>query len=34
LDEVVENLILNHINVHDLGVDLLDPALDMGDYFD
>lgn len=34
LEEAMENLILNEIDVHSLGVDLLDPELDIGDYFD
>lgn len=34
LEEVMENLILNRINIHHIGVDLLNPDLDIGDYFD
>jgi Rubredoxin NAD+ reductase C-terminal domain len=34
LEEVFENLILNRLDVSRLGVDLLDPTLDLEDYFD
>lgn len=34
LEEVFENLILNRLDVSQLGVDLLDPNIDIGDYFD
>lgn len=34
LEEVFENLILNRLDVSHLGVDLLDPTLDLEDYFD
>lgn len=34
LEEVAENLILNRLNVGGLGLDLLDPDIDIEDYFD
>jgi Rubredoxin NAD+ reductase C-terminal domain len=34
LEEVFENLILNRLDVSRLGIDLLDPTLDLEDYFD
>eukprot|EP01039_Chlorochromonas_danica_P010846 gene10846-12056_t len=34
LEEVMENLILNEIDLHALNVDLLNPDLDIADYFD
>lgn len=34
MEEVLENLILNQLDVTALGIDLLDPDLDIGDYFD
>jgi Rubredoxin NAD+ reductase C-terminal domain len=34
LEEVFENLILNQLDVSHLGIDLLDPTLDLEDYFD
>jgi hypothetical protein len=34
LEETLENLILNQIDVMPFGTDLLDPAIDIGDYFD
>ena len=34
LEEVFENLILNQMDVSHVGVDLLDPSLDLEDYFD
>lgn len=34
LEETFENLILNQLNVGALGLDLLDPAVDLEDYFD
>jgi hypothetical protein len=34
LEEVVENLILNRFDVGSIGVDLLDPSIDIEDYFD
>ena len=34
LEETFENLILNQLNVGALGLDLLDPAIDLEDYFD
>lgn len=34
LEEVMENLILNRINIYHIGVDLLNPDLDIGEYFD
>lgn len=34
LEEVFENLILDRLDVSALGVDLLDPALDLAEYFD
>ena len=34
LEEVFENLILNRMDVSHIGVHLLDPALDLEDYFD
>jgi NAD(P)H-nitrite reductase large subunit len=34
LEEVFENLILNKLDVSRLGVEMLDPAIDIQDYFD
>lgn len=34
MEEVFENLILNQLNISSLGQDILDPDLDLGDYFD
>jgi len=34
LEEVFENLILNRLDVGGLGINLLDPDVDIGDYFD
>jgi NAD(P)H-nitrite reductase large subunit len=34
LEEVFENLILNMLDVSAIGIDLLDPSLDLEDYFD
>jgi NAD(P)H-nitrite reductase large subunit len=34
LEEVIENLILNRFDVGSIGVDLLDPSIDIEDYFD
>ena len=34
LEEVFENLILNRLDVSGLGIALLDPDVDIGDYFD
>ena len=34
LEEVFENLILDRLDVSGLGMDLLDPNIDIGDYFD
>ena len=34
LEEVFENLILNQMDVSHVGIDLLDPSLDLEDYFD
>ena len=34
LEEVMENLILNRFDVSSLGVGLLDPEIDIEDYFD
>ena len=34
LEEVFENLILNQLDVSGIGIDLLDPSLDLEDYFD
>ena len=34
LEEVFENLILDQLDVSALGADLLDPALDLAEYFD
>ena len=34
LEEVFENLILNQLDVSHLGVDMLDPAIDLEDFFD
>ena len=34
LEEVFENLILNRLDVSNLGVDMLDPAIDLEDFFD
>ena len=34
LEETFENLILNELNVEALGIDLLDPDVDIEDYFD
>jgi pyridine nucleotide-disulfide oxidoreductase domain-containing protein 1 len=34
LEECMENLILNRINITDIGAALLDPELDLEDYFD
>ena len=34
LEEVLENLILNRLDVSQLGIGLLDPDVDMADYFD
>jgi NAD(P)H-nitrite reductase large subunit len=34
LEEVFENLILNRLDVSALGVGLLDPEVDIADYFD
>jgi pyridine nucleotide-disulfide oxidoreductase domain-containing protein 1 len=34
LEEVCENLILNKLDVSGLGISMLDPDLDLGDYFD
>lgn len=34
LEEVFENLILDRLDVSALGADLLDPALDLAEYFD
>lgn len=34
LDEMFENLILNQTDVTDLGDDLLNPDIDIEDYFD
>lgn len=34
LEEVMENLILNRLDVSAFGIGLLDPQIDLGDYFD
>jgi hypothetical protein len=34
LEEVFENLILNMLDVSAIGIDLLNPSLDLEDYFD
>ena len=34
LEETFENLILNKLNVGAMGLDLLDPTIDIEDYFD
>ena len=34
LTEVVENLISNEINIHNIKDSLLDPNIDIADYFD
>jgi hypothetical protein len=34
LEETIENLILNQIDVSSLGEDLLNPDIDIEDYFD
>lgn len=34
LEEVMENLILNRLDVSAFGIGLLDPHIDLGDYFD
>lgn len=34
LEEMLENLILDQMDVGRLGADLLDPHVDMDDYFD
>eukprot|EP01040_Poterioochromonas_malhamensis_P012693 gene12694-13901_t len=34
LEEVFENLILNRLNISSIGIRLLDPMIDIGDYFD
>ena len=34
LEETFENLILSQFDCTDLGIDLLDPEVDMEDYFD
>ena len=34
LEETFENLILNQIDVSRLGIKILDPELDLEDYFD
>lgn len=34
LEEVFENLIMNKLNINSFGVDLLDPDVDIADYFD
>ena len=34
LEEVMENLILNRLDVSRFGIDLLDPNIDIEDYFD
>jgi small subunit ribosomal protein S18b len=34
LEEVMENLILNELDVSNIGIDLLDPDVDIEDYFD
>ena len=34
LEEVMENLILNQLDVSSIGIDLLDPDVDIEDYFD
>jgi NAD(P)H-nitrite reductase large subunit len=34
LEEVFENLILNRLDVSHLGVEMLDPSIDIEDYFD
>lgn len=34
LEEVFENLILNRLNLSQIGMKLLDPTLDIADYFD
>ena len=34
LEEVMENLILNRLDVSTFGIGLLDPHIDLGDYFD
>lgn len=34
LEEVCENLILNALDVSSIGIGLLDPDVDIGDYFD
>ena len=34
LEEVFENLILNRLDVSHIGVDMLDPSIDLEDFFD
>mmetsp|Transcript_11237 Transcript_11237/g.18872 ORF Transcript_11237/g.18872 Transcript_11237/m.18872 type:complete len:229 (+) Transcript_11237:271-957(+) len=34
LEEVCENLIMNRLDVSELGIDMLNPDLDLADYFD
>ncbi len=34
LEEVCENLILNGLNISGVGVDILNPEIDIADYFD
>ena len=34
LEEVMENLILNRLDVSVFGIGLLDPNVDIGDFFD
>lgn len=34
LEETFENLILNRLDVSSFGIHLLDPSIDIGDYFD
>jgi hypothetical protein len=34
LEETFENLILNQLDLQDFGVDLLDPNIDIDDFFD